>query len=138
MNDTFALILLDGTTAVRVDGVTSLVAADDSGQFGIQPGHAPLVSVLEPGLFRYRVRPQEWTYAACAGGLLRCSRNGGATQVQIVSRRFVRDEQPLRLQARLDALLAAEATLRVSTRDSRDRIEQALQDRLRRLAEQTP
>ena len=138
MNDTFALILLDGTTAVRVDAVTSLVAADATGQFGIQPGHAPLVTVLEPGLFRYRVLRQDWTYAACAGGLLRCSRNGGATQVQIVSRRFVRDEQPLRLQARLDALLAAEATLRVSTRDSRDRIEQALQDRLRRLAEQTP
>lgn len=138
MNDSFALTLLDGTTAVRVDGVTSLVAADASGQFGIRSGHAPLVTVLEPGLLRYRVRQQGWTSAACAGGLLRCSREGNAMQVQIVSRRFVRDEEPERLQERLNAMLAAENTLRVSTRDSRDRIEQALQDRLRRLGEQAP
>jgi len=134
------LTLLDGKSSVRMDDVTSIVAADASGQFGLLPGHLGLVTVLEPGLFRYR-RAQHcaWTFGACVGGLLICAKAAGqAAQVRIVSRRFLQGEEPEALQTQLDELLERESVLRLSTRESREQLDLALYRRMQQLSETQP
>lgn len=132
-----SLILLDGTSSTRVENVTSVVAADASGQFGLLPGHDALVTVLEPGLFRYRqAYKTHWSYGACVGGLLSCSRTlDRTTQVRIVSRRFLHGDQPEVLQTRLDELLQREGMLRVSTRESRERLDLAFYKRMQQFSQ---
>lgn len=128
--------LLDGVSSVALPDVRSLVAQDASGQFGLMPGHAAFLTVLEPGLFRYRSGPDApWRFGACAGGLLRCERVGGQTEVRIVSRRFLLGEAPEALQTQLDALLAAEQAMRVSTRDNMEQLDLALMRRMQELAQ---
>jgi F-type H+-transporting ATPase subunit epsilon len=134
---TLALILLDGREAARIDRVASLVAGDASGQFGVQPGHAALVTVIEPGLFRYRlVGSETWTWCASAGGMLSCQRDAGATTVRIVSRRFLRGADAEWLQSQLEALLQREHSLRVTTRESRDQLDIAFYKRMQQLAQE--
>ena len=133
------LMLLDGRTTTCMERVTSLIAQDASGQFGILPGHAALVTVLEPGLFRYRMATGTvWSYGASAGGLLHCKREIAATRVRIVSRRFLLGDEPEALQTQLDELLAAQRTLRMSTRDRVRQLDQAFYKRLQQLAQAPP
>lgn len=130
----FALSLLDGRTAQRIAGLASLVAADASGAFGVLPRHEDFVTVLEPGLLRWRrtdAAAGDWRWAACTGGLLRVA----AGEVTIVSRRFVQDGGPEALQRGLDDLMARESALRISTRESRAQLDAALLKRLQQLAE---
>lgn len=131
------LAMLDGRSLSRIDDAVSVVAGDASGQFGLLPGHAPLVTVLEPGLFRYRrLGAPGWTYGACAGGLLACRRAArGGTEVRIVSRRFLQSAEPERLQQELARLLTEESALRLSTRESREELDLALYRRMQDLAE---
>lgn len=140
MPATLTLTLLDGASSKRIEGLASIVAADASGQFGLQPGHVALVTVLEPGLFRYRRAQQDtWIYAACVGGLLSCATSPeGPTQVRIVSRRFLQGEQPEVLQTQLDQLLESESVLRLSTRESRERLDLAFYKRMQQLAQTQP
>lgn len=128
------LELLDGRSVRRIDGVCSLVAADGSGMFGLMPGHEALVTVLEPGLLRYRCGPQgmPWTYVACVGGLLR----GADNHIRIVSRRLLSGDDPEELQNQLERLLDEEPAMRGSARISRAQIEMAMMQRLQQLAEQ--
>ena len=133
------LTLLDGSKSTCIEELASIVAADASGQFGLQPGHCALVTVLEPGLFRYRTQQGAWVYAACVGGLLSCAATReGPTQVRIVSRRFLQGEEPEVLQTQLDRLLASESMLRVSTRESRERLDLAFYKRMQQLAQTQP
>lgn len=134
---TLVLTLLDGQSAVRIDDVVSIVATDASGQFGLLPGHVAIVTVLEPGLFSYRVAGRsKWTYGACAGGLLSCGLDGRAG-VRIVSRRFLQGAAPEALQAQLDELLQRESTLRLSTTEIRAGLEIAFLKRVQELAQTT-
>lgn len=133
---TMTLTLLDGQSSRVVEGVRSLMAADASGQFGVLPAHEALITVLEPGLFRYRLVDQpDWRYGACAGGLLSCADEQGATVVRIVSRRFLAGDEPEALLRQLDALLAGEQSLRLSLRESRGQLDLALMRRLQELAQ---
>lgn len=132
-----SLILLDGTSSLYIEDVTSIVAVDASGQFGLLPGHDALVTVLEPGLFRYRkARNSNWFFGACVGGLLSCSPTPQRrTQVRIVSRRFLHGDEPELLQTQLDELLEREGMLRVSTRESRERLDLAFYKRMQQLSQ---
>lgn len=134
------LILLDGKSSVRMDDVTSIVAADASGQFGLLPGHLALVTVLEPGLFRYcRSQHSAWAFGACVGGLLMCEKAADhGTQVRVVSRRFLQGDEPEALQTQLDELLERESVLRLSTRESREQLDLALYRRMQQLSETQP
>ena len=133
------LVLLDGERELRIDAVASLAAADASGQFGLQPGHEPLVTVLEPGLWRYRTVGQDgWTFGASVGGLLACQRAGGGTEVRIVSRRLLLDAEPEALQRRLDALREREGHLLISVRQNQQHLDLALVKRLQQLAQTSP
>jgi F-type H+-transporting ATPase subunit epsilon len=130
------LTLLDGTGVDRIDDVTSIVAADATGQFGLQPRHAEFVTVLEVGLFRYRTASEPaWVFGACLGGLLRCVPAAGHTDVHIVSTRILHGGEPEVLKSRLDELLQREGSLRVSTRESQLRMDLALHKRLQQLAQ---
>lgn len=134
-----ALTLLDGHDTVSFDDVTHLIASDATGQFGLLPDHADFITVLEPGLFRFRrVAAPAWAYAAGLGGLLACRRSRSGTTVQIVSGRFLFSDEPETLQARLDALLAREHALRLSTRESQTQLELALVKRLQQLSQSRP
>ena len=134
---TLSLWLQDGQANHRIEDVVSLMAGDTSGQFGILPQHADLITVLEPGLFRYRQaeQPAQWRYGASTGGVLYCQRQGGTTVVRIVSRRFLLDEQPDALLTALSSMLEAEASLRVSTRDQVGKLDLALYKRMQELAQ---
>ena len=48
----------------RFDGLTSFVAEDASGSFGLLPGHAWMMTALAAGLARFRVGEGEWHYLA--------------------------------------------------------------------------
>lgn len=142
---TLTLDLLDGKSAIRLTDVSSLVASDASGQFGIWPGHAALVTVLEPGLFRYRQAGSDhWRHGACTGGLLHClsqapgepqSETPDQTLVRVVSRRFILGELPEALQTQLEALLAQERNLRLSTLDKVSKLDLAFYKRMQQLAQ---
>lgn len=134
----FTLSLLDGQSSRVIEGVSSLMASDASGQFGVLPAHEALITVLEPGLFRYRqVDHPDWRFGACAGGLLSCADEQGATVVRLVSRRFLMGDEPEALLRQLDALLADEQSLRMSLRESRVQLDLALMRRMQELAQAT-
>jgi F-type H+-transporting ATPase subunit epsilon len=133
------LLLLDGERTLRIDDAASLVAADASGQFGIRPGHMPLVTVLEPGLWRYRATGQDrWTFGAGVGGLLSCLREGDRTVVRIVSRRLLLDAEPAALQRQLQSLREREGRLLISVRQNQQQLDLALAKRLQQLAQEPP
>ena len=51
-------------------------ARDESGAFGIRPGHAPFLTVLPPSVLTLRLERGGTLYAAVAGGLLRVDHDG--------------------------------------------------------------
>jgi len=123
--------LLDGRSEQRLEGVTSVLAADDSGQFGILPGHEPLVTAIIAGLIRCRHADGSMRHLACTGGILNCRND----QVQIVSARFLVGEHEEELAAELDRLLSAEHEEHLATQQSRVQVERALLKRLREWSE---
>lgn len=89
---TFALHLLDSRGSDHFDHVTQLVAADDSGSFGILAGHARMVAVLRYGLVRFVDAAGKWHYLSLPGGVL----SGDGTQVTIMTAHyFLGDERGL-------------------------------------------
>lgn len=131
------LRLLDGQRETLVADVVDFVGADASGSFGLRPGHEPLLSFLEPGLFRYRiVSAPDWRYGACTGGMLHGHRTAdGLGEVVLVSRRILLGEAVETLQTRLEAAMHEEAGLRASAVEQADRLDLALQRRLQQLQE---
>ncbi len=135
----FTLTMLDGHQSVDIDSTTSLIAVDASGAFGIQSGHVDLLTVLEPGLFRYRtLQTPTWSYGASLGGMLRCQTEHARTVVRIVSGRFLFGPDPASLQAALEQLLEQESRLRISTRESHLQLDLVLYKRMQELARQAP
>ena len=63
-------MLRDSSSAKRIDGVVSFVGEDASGSFGILPGHARIMSILELGLARFRRADEPWQYLAMPGAVL--------------------------------------------------------------------
>lgn len=66
----FVLHLQEATRSESIDGVTAFVGEDDSGQFGIHPGHERFMTMHVFGLARFRVGRQPFEYLAVPGGLL--------------------------------------------------------------------
>ena len=59
---------------VDEDGVQSLRAEDETGGFGILPGHADFLTVLPASVVRWRTTAGEEGYCALRGGVLTASR----------------------------------------------------------------
>lgn len=55
---------------VSAEYVTSFRAADDSGDFGILPGHTDMLSVLKSCVVRWREAGDGWRFCALYGGVM--------------------------------------------------------------------
>ncbi|WP_299810528.1 F0F1 ATP synthase subunit epsilon [uncultured Roseibium sp.] len=82
--------------AVSEDAVMSLRAEDASGAFGIMPGHADLLTVLNPSVLRWRRADGGWRYCALRSGVLRVT-NG--ERVDIATREAVPGDNLENLEA---------------------------------------
>lgn len=105
-----------------VEQVASFVGADASGAFGLMPGHERLVTVLEPGLCRYRLAEGPWQYLATSGGVLDFSDNC----LKIAVRHFVAGADYQQVAADISAILEAEKETLHSLKHSIIRLEQEL------------
>ena len=72
--------------AVDVENVASLTAVDESGSFGILPGHSDFLTALSLSVVAWRREDPSWHFCAVRGGVLRVV-NG--QQVTITSREAV-------------------------------------------------
>ncbi|MBY0578224.1 MAG: hypothetical protein K2P57_04165 [Burkholderiales bacterium] len=110
----------------HITGVTSFVGQDDSGSFGILPGHARMLTVLAYGLARFRDASGTWTYLALPGGVLYFADNA----LTITTRRYFLDTRYGEISTTLlDQLLSEEAALRM-VKENIYRLEQEMLRRL--------
>ena len=130
MMGTLTLHLQSSARVERIDGVASFVGRDASGSFGILPGRARFITVLEYGLARFRAADGVWHYLACPGGVLYLD----ADALFVNTRRYLVDTDHGRISAMLAGQLAQEEAALASVKDNLRRLEQELLRRLRRLA----
>ncbi len=105
-----AAILLDA------DDVVGLRAEDESGAFGVLPGHADLLTVLPASVVRWTRKDQPTRYCALSGGVLTVSRGD---RVAIACRRGTLGDDLMKLETQVAAERAAELDA-----DRRARVEQ--------------
>lgn len=103
----------------RIDGVTSFRASDESGAFGVLPGHADLLAVLRSCVARWRVGQGEWRFCALHGGLMTVE-EGRA--IRIACREGVLGTDLPSLEARVQRMREAEAQAASSERVSQARL----------------
>jgi len=110
------LITTPAELVVDVDDVRHVRAEDETGAFGILPGHADFLTVLEVSVITWRDAHGGLHHVAVRGGLLTVR---GGTVVEIATREAIGEES---LAALGDAVLerfraesAAESAARVST-----------------------
>lgn len=68
--NSFILKLQSATREEEINGVTSFVAEDASGSFGILAGHARMMTTLGLGLARFRIDESAWKYLALTESVL--------------------------------------------------------------------
>lgn len=113
---TFVLHLEAATQYERVDDVLSFVGEDASGSFGILPGHARFITVLEFGLASFRSAAGGWRHVAAPGAVVRFA----GDELHLATRRFVcgadyeriRDALREQLRTEEDALREIRLSLR--------------------------
>ncbi len=98
-------IATPASVLVDASDVRSLRAEDESGAFGVLPGHADLLTVLPPSVVRWTCEGEGTRYCALSGGMLAVS---GGNRVAIACRRGVVGEDAAALQAQIAAARAAE------------------------------
>jgi F-type H+-transporting ATPase subunit epsilon len=81
---------------VDEDGVQSVRAEDETGGFGILPGHAEFLTVLPASVVRWRTAPGLEAYCALRGGVLTARRG---ERVSIACRQGVLGHDLQRLEA---------------------------------------
>lgn len=124
--NTFILHLQSATQYERIDDAVSFIAADKSGSFGIQAGHARMMTSLGMGLARFRTADGVWRYLALPGALLYFVDNA----LHISTRRYLHDLDYKRVStAWREELLAEEDNLHAVT-DSLKRLEDEMLKRL--------
>lgn len=124
--NTFTLHLHDARGHERIDGVTSFVASDESGSFGLMAGHAPFMTSLQFGLARFRATGGPWEYIAVPGALLYFHDN----RLALNTRRYFRDPDYRRISGQLMKRLAAEEHELAAVHDSLRRLEGEMLRRL--------
>lgn len=124
--NTFVMHLQSGTQYERIDDTVSFVAADESGSFGIQAGHARLMACLSSGLARYRTAGGVWQFLVLPGAALYFFEN----ELYVNTRRYLHDPDYKRVSAAWrEELLVDEEKLRVIT-ESLNRLEDEMLKRL--------
>jgi F-type H+-transporting ATPase subunit epsilon len=125
----FTLHLASATRGERIPGVASFVGADASGSFGILPGHARFLTVLDYGLARFRITGEPWRYLACPGAVLNFVRD----DLFVNTRRYLVDDDYGRVSTLLAGQLAREEAELKTVKDNLQRLEQELFRRLRQI-----
>ena len=125
----FPLLLLDPTQQQRIEKVTSFVAEDASGSFGILPGHTRLITMLSAGLARYQMEGSDWRYIALSSATLYFVRN----QLHLIGQRFLLCEDYQSIEQALQETLALEQESLASLTRSVRRVEEEMLRRLSRL-----
>jgi F-type H+-transporting ATPase subunit epsilon len=100
----FAMRLLDSTHSEFIQDLTSFVGEDASGSFGILAGHRRMMTLLLPGLARYRVDDRPWIYLALPGALLYFNDN----LITLSTGHYLCDEDYRRINRALHQQLLAE------------------------------
>jgi F-type H+-transporting ATPase subunit epsilon len=98
-------IATPASVLVDADGVRSLRAEDQSGAFGVLPGHADLLTVLPPSVVRWTSVGEPTRYCALSGGVLTVS---GGNRVAIACRRGTVGDDLAGLEADVAAPRSAE------------------------------
>lgn len=93
-------VLVDST------GVVSLRAEDDSGSFGILPGHTEFLTVLPASVLRWKDADGSMHFCALRGGLLTVT---GGSEVAVAAREGLLGDDLQALQAEVAKLRADEA-----------------------------
>jgi F-type H+-transporting ATPase subunit epsilon len=101
---------------IDVGDIRSLRAEDESGAFGVLPGHADLLTVLPPSVVRWTAQDGTTRYCALSGGVLRVA---GGNRVAIACRRGAIGDDLSALKAEIETLRSAELDA-----DRRARVEQ--------------
>lgn len=126
---TFVLHLESSTRYERIENVVSFVGEDESGHFGILPGHARMMTVLEFGLARFRVADEDWQYVAAPGAVV----YHVGDELHFSTRRYLRDADYGRIRAALRQQLIAEERALHVVKQSLRRLEEEMLRRLWRL-----
>ncbi len=123
----YTLQLHDSRNSQCVTKVASFVGQDESGRFGILPGHARMMTVLLFGLARFRCLGEDsWQYLAVPGGILYFADN----TLHLACRHYLLDKDYQRISRRLLEELLAEEELLDEVRRSVKRMEEALFKRM--------
>ncbi len=101
---------------VEADGVAAVRAEDESGSFGILPGHTDLLTVLTASVLRWRLADGATRYCVVHGGMMTVS-NGD--RVAVACRQGELGDDLAALEARVHARRSAETDA-----DRRARVEQ--------------
>ncbi len=96
-------ITTPGTVLVDSDDVAAVRAEDESGGFGILPGHADLLTALTPSVVRWRTAAGAASFCAVRGGVFTVSMG---RRVSIASREAIVGEALETLEARVRAVRA--------------------------------
>ncbi|TAM04413.1 MAG: F0F1 ATP synthase subunit epsilon [Paraburkholderia sp.] len=81
--------------AVNHDEAISLRAEDESGSFGIRPGHADFITMLAPSVVRWSTPDGAWRFCAVDGGVMTVS---GGRRVAIACREAIVGDSMERLE----------------------------------------
>jgi len=120
--NTFTLALHDSAQVQEFADVYSFVGEDASGSFGLLAGHARFMTNLSFGLARFRLQEGAWQYVAMPGAALYFHAN----RLWIGTRRFVLDDDYVRISRLLREQLLAEEQALQQTRSSLRRMEEEL------------
>ena len=127
--NTFPMHLESTTQYERIENVVSFIGEDDSGSFGVLPGHTRMMTLLRFGLARFRVLGQDWEYLALPGALAYFL----DSELHLSTRHYLRDKDFDRISTALEQeLLVEESNLQV-VKQSLHRLEEEMFKRLWKL-----
>ena len=122
----FTLQLQDATRSQQLPGVTTFVGEDASGSFGIEAGHARMMTSLIIGLARFRVGERHWHYLALPGAIVYFDAN----RLTLSTRRYLMDDDYMRISQALQQQLLSEEEKLHSIKQSLHQMEQEVLKRL--------
>lgn len=124
--NSFILKLQSATREEEINGVTSFIAEDRSGSFGILAGHARMMTTLGLGLARFRAGESAWKYLALTESVLYFCDD---TLTVATHRYLMGEDYTLISQALQEQLLAEEEELQ-DIKQSLHQMDEALFKRL--------
>lgn len=123
---TFSLNLQSAGQCETIADVVSFIGADGSGSFGLLAGHAPMLTVVDFGLSRFRTADGAWHYMALPGGVLYFRHD----QLYLATRRYVRGDDYRGVADSIEGVLAAEEAAMQDLKNSIARLEREMTRRL--------